>query len=48
MRIINILVNGNIVSKDRDEIQHWLENALKNHYKFAIEWAEVKDDKKKI
>ena len=41
MRIINIWVNNCLVSKDRDEIQKWLDNALKNHYEFKINWVEV-------
>jgi len=45
MRIINIWVNGCLVSKDRDEIQTWLDNALKNHYEFKINWDEVQNGK---
>lgn len=46
MRIINIWVNGNLVSKSRDEIQDWLDNALKNHYEFKVNWVEVQDDQR--
>ncbi len=42
MRIINIWVNNNLVSKTRDEIYKWLECALKNHYEFKIDWREIK------
>ena len=44
MRIINIWVNGCLVSKDRDEIIKWEEYALKNHLEFKINWVEVKND----
>jgi hypothetical protein len=45
MRIINIWVNGCLVSKDRDELIKWEEYALKNHYEFKINWDEVQDEK---
>lgn len=44
MRLINIYVNGCLVSKDRDEAYKWLENAIKNHYEFKIEWVEIKNE----
>lgn len=43
MRIINIWVNGCLVSKDRDELIKWLEYALKNHYEYKVNWAEVQN-----